>query len=118
LIERVTNRTRYAVDVTSGGRSSAMSRKDVGDDLCHLEPLPRFDFRPVIANGSFTSIPAVGFRSFYVETLATSICAISGLGRHTPSDRMKKSAGSKMCGVTKSSTARPTFGPPAPSGQK
>jgi hypothetical protein len=55
LIERVTNRTRYAVDVTSGGRSSAMSRKDVGDDLCHLEPLPRFDFRPVIANGSFTS---------------------------------------------------------------
>jgi hypothetical protein len=56
LIERVTNRTRYAVDVTSGGRSSAMSRKDVGDDLCHLEPLPRFDFRPVIANGSFTSI--------------------------------------------------------------
>jgi hypothetical protein len=57
LIERVTNRTRYAVDVTSGGRSSAMSRKDVGDDLCHLEPLPRFDFRPVIANGSFTSEP-------------------------------------------------------------
>ena len=34
-----------------------MSRKDVGDDLCHLEPLPRFDFRPVIANGSFTSKP-------------------------------------------------------------
>jgi hypothetical protein len=57
LIERVTNRTRYAVDVTSGGRSSAMSRKDVGDDLCHLEPLPRFDFRPVIANGGFTSKP-------------------------------------------------------------
>ena len=36
-----------------------MSRKDVGDDLCHLEPLPRFDFRPVIANGSFTSTPVI-----------------------------------------------------------
>jgi hypothetical protein len=82
LIERVTNRTRYAVDVTSGGRSSAMSRKDVGDDLCHLEPLPRFDFRPVIANGSFTSIRDVEsiattfrlIRSGYPPAMA-AICA-------------------------------------------
>jgi hypothetical protein len=44
-----------------------MSRKDVGDDLCHLEPLPRFDFRPVIANGSFTSTPAVARSAQGVE---------------------------------------------------
>ena len=30
---------------------------------------------------------------FYVETLATTHLAISGLSRHTPSDRIVKSAG-------------------------
>src|SRR5271165_5132268 len=42
---------------------------------------------------------------FYVETLATTIRAISGLSRQTPSARMTKSAGSKTCAFTKSSTA-------------
>src|ERR1700693_313446 len=42
--------------------------------------------------------PAAGLvPDFYVETLATTIRAISGLSRQTPSLRMTKSAGSKTC---------------------
>ena len=47
---------------------------------------------------------------FYAETFATTIRAISGLSRQTPSVRMTKSAGSKTYPLTKSSTARLTFG--------
>jgi hypothetical protein len=55
--------------------------------------------------------PAAGLvPDFYVETLATTIRAISGLSRQTPSLRMTKSAGSKTCDPTKSSTTRSTFG--------
>jgi hypothetical protein len=50
--------------------------------------------------------PAAGLvLDFYVETLATTIRAISGLSRQTPSPRMTKSAGSKTWPLTKSSTA-------------
>ena len=48
--------------------------------------------------------------TFYVETFATTIRAISGLSRQTPSVRMTKSAGSKTWPLTKSSTARSTWG--------
>jgi hypothetical protein len=40
----------------------------------------------------------------------TTIRAISGLSLQTPSVRMTKSAESKTCDLTKSSTARATFG--------
>ena len=43
---------------------------------------------------------------FYVDTFATTIRAISGLSRQTPSLRMTKSAGSKTCPFTNSNTAR------------
>ena len=43
-------------------------------------------------------------------TPATTMRAISGLSRQTPSLRMTKSARSKTCALTKSNTARSTFG--------
>jgi hypothetical protein len=46
---------------------------------------------------------------FYAETFATTIRATYGLSRQTPSVRMTKSAGSKTCPLTKSSTARSMF---------
>src|ERR1700722_19688209 len=44
----------------------------------------------------------------YAEVFATTIRAISGLSRQTPSLRMARLAGSKTCDLTKSSTARST----------
>src|SRR5208337_1508634 len=55
---------RYAVDVTGGGRSSAMSRRMSATTFAIWNtPLPAVVFGPVIANGSFTSTPAVRFAS-------------------------------------------------------
>jgi hypothetical protein len=48
--------------------------------------------------------------TFYVEILATTIRAISGLSRQTPSLRIVKSAGSNTVALTKSKTALSTFG--------
>jgi hypothetical protein len=57
-----------------------------------------------------TSTPAGRSLNLYVETLATTMRAVSGLSRQTPSLRMTKSAGSKTWPLTKSSAARSTFG--------
>ena len=60
FMQRMANRTRYAVDVTGGGRSSAMSHRMSATTFAIWNtPLPAVVFGPVIANGSFTSTPAV-----------------------------------------------------------
>jgi len=46
----------------------------------------------------------------YVDILTTTIRAISGLSRQTPSLRITKSAGSNTIVLTKSTTARSTLG--------
>jgi hypothetical protein len=51
-----------------------------------------------------------GSSTFYIETFATTMRAISGLSLQTPSLQMTKSAGSKTWPLAKSSTARLTFG--------
>ena len=54
------NRTPYAVDVTGGGRSFATSRRMSALTFAIWNtPLPALVFGPAIANGSFTSPPAV-----------------------------------------------------------
>jgi|SRR5271166_2664316 len=54
------NRTRYAVDVIGGARSSAMSRRMSATTFAHLKhAFARGCFRAVIANGSFTSTPVI-----------------------------------------------------------
>jgi hypothetical protein len=49
-------------------------------------------------------------KTFYAETFAITIRAISGLSRQTPSLQMTKSAGSKTWPLMKSNTERSIFG--------
>jgi hypothetical protein len=47
--------TFVTLEATGGGCSFRDEPKDVGNDLCHLEPCSRLFFGPVIVNGSFAS---------------------------------------------------------------
>ena len=79
-------RTPVLPDATLVSALSAQLRRTDVDPQCPL----------YVDSGRSTS------KIFYAETFATTIRAISGLSRQTPSVRMTKSAGSKTCPLTKS----------------